>query len=165
MTFTGVVSGSGTLTQRGPGTLTLTGANTYTGATTVTAGTLLINGTQTAATGGISVASGATLGGTGTTGGLVTVADGGHLVGVQGQTFTMNALTLNPTSQVDISLASPSTAGLFTVTGNLVLDGVLNITATGAFGPGVYRVMDYTGALTNNGLDLRHGAGRLYAER
>ena len=112
------MSGSGTLTQQRPGALTLTGANTYSGATTVTAGTLLINGTQTAATGAVSVASGATLGGIGTTGGAVTVADGGHLLGVQGQPFTMNALTLNPTSQVDVSFAAPSTTGLFTINGN-----------------------------------------------
>ncbi len=39
-TYTGIVSGSGSLTKTGAGTLTLSGANTYSGGTTVSAGTL-----------------------------------------------------------------------------------------------------------------------------
>ncbi|MBV8798092.1 MAG: autotransporter-associated beta strand repeat-containing protein, partial [Hyphomicrobiales bacterium] len=39
-TLGGVVSGSGTVAQIGPGTTVLTGANTYTGGTTISAGTL-----------------------------------------------------------------------------------------------------------------------------
>lgn len=39
-TLSGVISGSGSLIQNGPGTLTLSAANTYTGPTTVNAGTL-----------------------------------------------------------------------------------------------------------------------------
>ncbi|HEX8962862.1 MAG TPA: autotransporter-associated beta strand repeat-containing protein, partial [Rhodocyclaceae bacterium] len=39
-TYSGVLSGSGSLTKSGTGTLTLSGANNYTGATTVNAGTL-----------------------------------------------------------------------------------------------------------------------------
>ncbi|SHO67424.1 autotransporter-associated beta strand repeat-containing protein, partial [Pseudoxanthobacter soli DSM 19599] len=41
-TFAGVVSGSGTVTKQGAGTLTLTANNTYTGTTTISAGTLQI---------------------------------------------------------------------------------------------------------------------------
>jgi fibronectin-binding autotransporter adhesin len=40
--FGGVVSGSGSVNQLGPGTLTLTAANAYTGGTTISAGTLQI---------------------------------------------------------------------------------------------------------------------------
>ena len=40
--FNGVVSGSGSVEQRGTGTTTLTGANTYTGGTSITAGTLAL---------------------------------------------------------------------------------------------------------------------------
>ncbi len=159
-TFGGVIGGSGTLEQRGPGTLTLTGTNSYGGATTVSAGTLLVNGNQTGATGAVSVASGATLGGIGTTGGNVAVADGGHLQGSQGQSFAMNTLALNPNSQVDVTVTAPGTIGVFNINGNgggagagnLTLDGNLNVTAAGSLGPGVYRVMSYSGALTNNGM-------------
>ena len=42
LTYAGVVSGSGSLTQAGGNTLTLSGLNTYTGATRVTAGTLAL---------------------------------------------------------------------------------------------------------------------------
>ena len=47
-TYSGVISGTGTLTKSGPGTLTLTGGNnnTYTGTTTVNGGTLILNSTQ-----------------------------------------------------------------------------------------------------------------------
>ena len=41
-TYAGAISGTGNLTQLGPGTLILPGTVTYSGATTVVAGTLLI---------------------------------------------------------------------------------------------------------------------------
>ncbi len=67
------------VTKAGAGTWVLSGSNSYTGATTVSAGALLINGDQSLATGTVSVASGATLGGTGTVGGLTALASGATL--------------------------------------------------------------------------------------
>ena len=66
------ISGTGTLTKLGGSILSLNGDSTYTGATTVSEGTLRVNGSlgNTA----VSVASGATLSGTGTIGGAVTVS-------------------------------------------------------------------------------------------
>jgi hypothetical protein len=54
----------------------LTGTNTYTGTTTVSAGTLAINGNNSAATGAVTVQSGATLAGSGTVGGATTIQSG-----------------------------------------------------------------------------------------
>jgi fibronectin-binding autotransporter adhesin len=68
-----------TLTKTGPGTQTLTGANTYTGATNVNQGKWFINGNSSAATGNMTVAAAATLGGTGTIGGNTTIAATGKL--------------------------------------------------------------------------------------
>ncbi|MFO1490067.1 MAG: autotransporter-associated beta strand repeat-containing protein [Kiritimatiellia bacterium] len=66
------IDGTGTLTQAGPGTLTLAGANSYAGTTLVSQGTLLLNGTTS--TGGlIAVSAGASFGGGG--------SGGGHLRG------------------------------------------------------------------------------------
>ena len=73
------------LTKTGPSTLTLTGTNTYTGATSVSAGTLVVNGDQSAATGNVTVASGARLAGTGTVGGDTTFNSGAiHAPGAVG---------------------------------------------------------------------------------
>ena len=47
-TYTGAISGTGNLTQLGPGTLVLTAANTYGGATMISAGTMQL-GSGTAA--------------------------------------------------------------------------------------------------------------------
>lgn len=57
LTYTGVISGSGTLTKSGAGTLTMTGASTYTGSTTINAGTLVMQ--RNAPTSGSSGFSGA----------------------------------------------------------------------------------------------------------
>ena len=65
------VEGNGQLTKTGKGSLTLTLDNTYTGTTDVNEGVLLVNGNQSAATGQVTVKSGATLGGNGIIGGAV----------------------------------------------------------------------------------------------
>jgi autotransporter-associated beta strand protein len=93
ITYSDVISGSGTLNKQGAGTLTLSGANTYSGTTTVSVGTLSVNGSTAA--GAVSVSSGATLAGSGTVGGATTINSGafhspGNSPGVQ--TFT-NGLT------------------------------------------------------------------------
>jgi fibronectin-binding autotransporter adhesin len=164
VTFGGVISGSGAVNQTGSGSTILTAANTYTGATNVNAGALYVNGNQSAATGATTVASGATLGGTGTIGGSVTVASGATLApgnpGIVPGTLTINGnLGLSSGSIVSYRLAqggSGPTNDLVVVNGNLTLAGTLNVTVAsgGTPGPGVSRVFDYAGTLTNNGLAL-----------
>ena len=71
-TIAGVLQGvGGSLVKAGSDTLTLTGTGTYTGTTTVSAGSLLVNGSLTSA---VSIATGATLGGSGTVGDVSSLA-------------------------------------------------------------------------------------------
>ncbi|MBS0411997.1 MAG: autotransporter-associated beta strand repeat-containing protein, partial [Proteobacteria bacterium] len=152
-TYGGKVTGAGALTMFSAGAvLTLTGASTYTGATHVDAGGLIVNGSLGATT--VSVGSTASLGGSGSIGGAVNVANSGILNGVAGQTLTMGDLNLSSGSVINANLGAPSATRLFNVNGNLVLDGTLNIANAGAFGPGLYRLIDYSGSLTDNTLAL-----------
>lgn len=70
-------SGAISVTKSGVGTWAMTDTNTYTGATNVNEGKLLVNGSIAAST-LTTVASGATIGGSGTTGAL-TVQSGGFI--------------------------------------------------------------------------------------
>ncbi len=164
-TFSGGITGSGGLTVSG-GTQTLAGNNSYTGATNVDAGTLLINGDQSGATGLTSVASAATLGGAGIIGGSVTVADGGAINpgnagNVPGTLTIAGDLTLNQSSALNYNFGQANVVGgpfndLINVGGNLTLAGALNVVPSpgASFDVGVYRVLSYGGALTDNGLTV-----------
>lgn len=95
------------VTKSGTGTWTLNGANSYTGATTVNAGLLRVNGNSTAATGAVAVNAGASLGGTGTIGGAVTVNGNASLDlrdGAVGQLNLVNTLTLSGSATAPSSL-------------------------------------------------------------
>ncbi len=130
-TYSGVMSGSGSLAKTGTGTFTLTGTNTYAGATTVSNGTLVVNG---AIAGGLTVDSGATLGGSGTIGGLATIA-GNLNPGNSPGLLTFNSdLTLASTATTTMEFVPAATpdrgvnydavdvAGTLTYGGDLVLD-------------------------------------------
>ena len=164
LTMGGTIIGGGSVTQSGLGTTVLTGANSYAGPTTVNSGALLVNGNQAGATGLTIVASGATLGGTGTIGGSVAIADGGTLAAGSNSVGSLainGNLALGGTSRLNFEFGQPNVPGgplndLVNVGGDLTLDGIVNVTQTpgGSFGPGVYRMLNYSGALTDNGLSV-----------
>ena len=60
-TYSGILSGDGSLTKAGAGTLTLSGNNSYTGGTTLGAGTLSLGGANAIGTSGTITFSGGTL--------------------------------------------------------------------------------------------------------
>lgn len=127
----GVVGGTGGLNKTGGGVVTLSGANIYSGTTQVDAGTLAINGNSSLATGTVNVASGAKLGGTGTIGGITTIAAGG------GMTFD---LTTAPASHAKLNFSD-----------NLTFSGASTITIT-ASAPGattgVYTLVNSSGIIS-----------------
>ncbi|MFN3932531.1 MAG: autotransporter-associated beta strand repeat-containing protein, partial [Brevundimonas sp.] len=146
----GVLSGAGAFAVPGAASLTLTGDSSgFLGNTIVSGGALRVDG----ALGGDLAVAGGSLGGTGSVLGTVSLG-AGRLVGVQGQTLTLESLALAAASAVDVTLGTASTDALFDVTGDVTLDGTLTITDLGGFGAGVYRLFDYGGGLTDNGLEI-----------
>jgi fibronectin-binding autotransporter adhesin len=164
-TIAAAMSGAGGLTKTGSGVLQLTGGNTYAGLTNVDAGTLRVNGLL--GVGGVSVASGALLAGSGTIGGPVNVLAGGIVgPGNSPGTLTVNdAFSLAGTSILDFELnAGDTTPGggindLITGVTNLTLGGFLDITGSGDWttlaNGSSWRLFNYSGTLTDNGLTIR----------
>jgi len=111
-THIAAIAGIGDLSKIGAGTITLTNNNTYTGSTLIRQGRLDILGNQTAATGLVSVFSGATLGGTGTVGGLTFIQTGGrHAPGIGAgvETFSLG-LTYSNNAALEWELFANSTS-------------------------------------------------------
>jgi len=164
LTMDGAMSGAGGFIKDGAGTLILTGTNSYAGATNIVAGTLFVNGDQTGAAGLTSVSTGATLGGTGTIGGGVSLASGAILAPGAGGVGTLTIggdLVLDAGALLDFEFGEANVEGgalndLVNVGGDLTLGGTINVTVPtgGTFGPGIYRVFNYGGDLLGGDLLL-----------
>ncbi|WP_161554705.1 autotransporter-associated beta strand repeat-containing protein [Ereboglobus luteus] len=155
-----IAAGAGvSLTKTGAGALTLWANNTYTGTTFVNAGKLDLRGYVSSTH--TLVASGATLAGTGTAGGHVTIQGGGHLSpgASPGQFTILGNLTLENNAQLDWELGARTDPGhmyhsgtndLLIVGGNVTASGMsrVNITTTATLAKGEYDLINYAGALS-----------------
>jgi len=160
--YAGTLLDAGDLHKTGSGRFTLTGDSSgFTGATLVDAGTLVVNGRLGSS---VTVASGATVGGSGTIG-RTTVESGGHLAPGNsiGTLNVVGGLTVAAGGNLDFELGRPDNNGAtFSISdriivsgGDLALDGTINLSqsgdpADGAAGIGYYRLISYYGALTSN---------------
>ncbi|RXT53697.1 hypothetical protein B6S44_16180, partial [Bosea sp. Tri-44] len=146
----------------GTSTWTLNGTATNATPWQISQGTLLVNGTTL----GGAVVFGGTLGGTGTINGNVTIDPNGTLApggagAAPGTLRIIGDLTLNSGALLDYNFGQAGVVGgalndLVNVTGNLTLDGTLNVTTApgGTFDTGLYRIFNYAGTLTDNGLTV-----------
>ncbi|HEY2049172.1 MAG TPA: autotransporter-associated beta strand repeat-containing protein [Caulobacteraceae bacterium] len=135
--YSGVVFGTGNVTQGGPGTTILDGVNTITGVTTVQAGVLEVGDashSNASLAGNVVVGAAGTLRGHGTIAGSVTNTAGGTVApgGTIG-TLTVGSYTQGATSTLAIEV-SPTAASELNVLGAASLNGKLALT----FDPGVY---------------------------
>jgi fibronectin-binding autotransporter adhesin len=161
----GVIPNSGggntALAKAGTGTWILSGNNTYSGATAINGGTLWVNGSHGGA-GAWTVASGATLGGSGLIPGPVAVSGSvspGSTVNTIGTLTVNSAVTWNGGT----TSASANTDWKFSLASGSNGADLLNITGNFTKGPGshfrfdfggtgeagrTYRLVDWTGSTT-----------------
>ncbi|MDP4646533.1 MAG: autotransporter-associated beta strand repeat-containing protein [Akkermansiaceae bacterium] len=153
LTFIGVGSGDAADAGR---TLTLTGVNSYTGATNVTSGTLIIDGNIVTST-LTTVASGATIGGSGTTGALTIDSGGFHNPGNSPGIMNVNgnySLAGTLIAEIEGNTAGIGGYDQVNVTGDVVISGSLSAMFTG----GTYTAGDLLFLVTNDGTDAISGA-------
>ena len=158
--ISGVISGSGSLDKIGSGTLILTAANTYTGPTDVQEGTLGLRGSLAST---VTVESGATLGGTGSVGGLV--ANGGATVapGVLGPyaKFTVTGeASFAAGSTFAVNVGAPGQNDKLVSTGSTTLSGgtVAVSGAGGTYLPSTrYTILTAEGGLSGTFSSLSSG--------
>ena len=169
MTFAG---GNSSVIKTGSGTQSLGGIVAVAGPIAVNGGRLNLNGTVT---GGVLVAAGGTLGGTGTINPVAGATNGNQLVQINGTVspgLSPSTLTINgPVSFGTAAILNYELNGGNTTVGggindlidsvtDLTLDGILNISETvlGSFATATngstWRLLNYSGTLTNNTLDL-----------
>ena len=141
--FAGLISGVGMVHQDGNGVLTLGAVNTYSGGTSVDAGTLNVTG----AIGSVSVASGATLTGTGTVGSANITGTLRPGAGTPPGTLAVQGNLVFASGATYAETITPSAANLTTVTGTASLGGTVNVDVA----PGSYPISHQYTLLTAAG--------------
>ena len=161
--YDGVISGNGNLFKFGDGNYYLSADHAINGEGRVYEGGMFVNGAMNGLA--MFVRNGGLLGGSGSLGNT-TVLSGGTLAPGDGLgALTINGnLTLEQGSLLDFQFGAPSgdfstpgSSDSVSVNGDLAINGsTLTLNDTGSFGPGLYRLFDYTGTLseTNGGLQL-----------
>jgi outer membrane autotransporter protein len=130
----------------------LTVANALGGTARVSGGELIVDGSFG---GDVEAQSSGRVSGSGTITGNADFTGGGVLSGTQGRTLRIDGnVDMDAGSVLSVTLGGAPSAALFDVGGNLTLDGTLNVADQGGFGMGVYRLFDYAGTLTDNGLAI-----------
>jgi autotransporter-associated beta strand protein len=168
LTLAGVMGGAGGLTIKGPGLLTLSGANTYTGPTNILSGATAKAGVAAATTvsGALGSLSPTTVGGTLDINALDTTI--GSLAGAG---TVLNSGTTAKTFTVGGSNTSTTFSGTFAaggVTGNVIrkvgtgvltLSGTSAWTGTGDLQSGVLRIGANNALATNASMTIGNAAG------
>jgi fibronectin-binding autotransporter adhesin len=123
LTVSNVITGTGSIVQSGPGTLTLSGANAYAGGTTINAGTILAGSVKALGTGSITFGGDGALG---TAVGVSFAVDGvsiysaiaGTVGAAAGQTLTLTGrLDMGDRADTELHVGTASQTG--TVLANL----------------------------------------------
>lgn len=136
-TFGQVISGTGTLTKNGIGSLSLTQSNTYGGGTTISTGTIAVNNTTGSGlgTGNVTVAAAGVLRGTGFVAlgaansvSVTGTVRGGNSIGTLN--FTSTNVTLNNGAILQTEV---SATGGNPDSGSNTTSSLLNLTGTGIF--------------------------------
>jgi fibronectin-binding autotransporter adhesin len=156
--LSGLLSNGG-LTKTGSGTLTISANNSYTGATDVNEGKLVVNGNQSTATGAVTVASGASLGGSGTIGGAVTV-NGSLAPGNSIGTINTGDLGIGATGALDVELGRDTgtpTSDRTNVTGTVGITSGADLKLTLYAGLTNPEVGDIFYLISNDGSDVITG--------
>ena len=135
VTFSGTISGAGTMTKSGSAPAVLTATNTYTGGTTISAGSLIVNGCAQQLVDGLDRRHRRNLGGTGTVGPVNSVT-GAVNPGSTGSPGTLNVstLTLGPGSLV-LDLSNTA-ADSVTASSNVDITGATLSLNVGTVTPG-----------------------------
>ncbi len=151
-TYTGIISGSGSVVKTAAGTQVLAGSNTYTGSTTINGGNLAVNGSLSSSS-SVTVTSPGVLSGTGRVGGVTVNSLGTVAPGFGGGgTLTASSLSLAASSVLSYTLGSgTATDSRLSISGSLTLRTALTLTITPAssWGNGTYVLATYV-SLTNS---------------
>ncbi len=167
-TTVGALTNSGTLVTSFGTTLAVTGsytqsaAGTLAGAGTISATSLTIAGTVSP--GDSSGPGNRPVGPSPSGANSLAPAAPAAFGDAPGTLTVIGAFTLQSTARLAFQLASVTGPNdLINLTGNLILDGTLDITALTGFGTGLYDLINYTGTLTDNGLEIGNApAGYTY---
>ena len=154
ITQAGVLSGAGSLTKLGTGTMTLNQANTYAGATSVSAGSLVVQNSSALGTtaGGTTVSVGASLK---LQGGITVTGEALAIAGNNG-TFALENVSGNNTWTGNIAantadiLRFVSTSGTLTLSGNIVTSGTSQFVLQGNGNGSIGGIISGNAALTKS---------------